>query len=85
MDKEFKLGVYIKQNGGKLVTVEVNKDYNTKERWPYLVINGDKNNSFPYNLLKPNSRPLAYITSSSLRLGWGPTAYLKKCDYLGDL
>lgn len=83
MEKVFKLGVYMKSNGN-LVTVEtIDKAENVNMK--YMIIDGRKCNGPIAKLLPKNVRPDMVLESSSLKLGWGPSAYMNKCEYLGEL
>lgn len=81
--KEFKLGVYIKPNGNLITVSEIKEAENVN--FKYEIMDGTKWNSFPYSLLSPVNRPYKTIGSSSLSLGWGPSAFMNKCEYLTEL
>ena len=81
--KQFKLGVYIKPNGN-LVTVEIDDNKETRNS-KYIVVDGTKANYGIYMMFKKSERPFSLIGSSSLDLGWGPSAFMNTCEYLGEL
>ena len=75
--KEYKCGVYLKPNGN-LVTVEIGED---KIFW---VCTGQVSKSPLIKLLRPDpmDRLLGWAGKC---IGWGPTKFLEKCEYLGEL
>lgn len=78
--RSFPLGVYMKPNG-KLVLIEY-----SKEDELYFVFDGRVSNSPLAKLFfKKKDRPLAGWSCNVNRFGWGPTSYLHKCEYLGEL
>lgn len=71
----YKYGVYMKPNG-KLVSLE----------------NGNSNGRYHLFTGKISMSPLARAFGYSIDVGWcgstlewGPTAFIKKCEYLGEL
>jgi hypothetical protein len=82
-EKEFKTGVYMKPNGKLvLVTFEFSEERN-RELWH--VYDGKKANSRLIRAFYPKvkDRPDIVLTGDSL--GWGPSSYLNKSEYLGEL
>ena len=77
--KDFKYGVYLKQNGN-LVLLEKGVIYK------YFILDGKKiTNPLLMALYKKIKEPIPYIVGVSTSVGWGPTKYLNKCEYLGEL
>lgn len=75
---DFKYGVYLKPNG-KLVLLEKG------EKNKYHLTDGRRSDNALFRLLKikPSKRP--YVGWSGNSMGWGPTKFLNKCEYLGEL
>lgn len=78
-EKEFKYGVYIKPNG-KLVLLD-----NGGPNGKYHLLAGAKSNNPYIRLVFPRFKDRPDIGWCGETIGWGPTAYLNKCEYLGDL
>jgi len=76
-DRKFKYGVYMKPSG-KLVVLEKG------DTCKFCLLDGRKKLGLRI-IKKKVTVVLAYAGWHGETIGWGPTNYLNKCEYLGEL